>query len=113
MAGKAGHGGKRVGAGRRRSPTKAEVKTVREMAQPHGQKAMDKLVELMGGESEAIQLKASELLLSYAYGRPTQMVDVKADVQMSGPELPVQWFTIEGKPIDNKPNDGDSGDVGS
>ena len=82
------HGGSRENAGRKPLPTTELIISVREMAGAHGENAMAKLAALMDSVSEPIRLRAVELMLAYAYGKPRQSVDV-------GVEQPMQSINIE------------------
>ena len=59
-----------------RKPIPEEVKELARAATP---KAMRRQVELIDSEDEAIALKATELVLNRAFGKPAQTVNVNSE----------------------------------
>ena len=93
-----GHGGKRVGAGRKVGEVTRRTLEIRAASQVHAAAALATLAEIArNGESESSRVAASTALLDRAYGRPAQAV------QHQGPDggaiQVVQVMLIGGKPV--------------
>ena len=58
-----------------------EAAEVKGLAREYGPEALRKLVDLMRGEDARVAKAAADSLLDRAYGKPTQAVDVSADVR--------------------------------
>lgn len=57
-----------------------ECAEVKALAREYGQEAIEKLVALMRGEDNRIAQAAAQALLDRGYGKPSQSVDLVADV---------------------------------
>lgn len=68
--------GKPPGSGRKPGTPNKSTREIREIAQLHGKKAINKLVLLMKSENEATSLRAAVELLDRAYGRPVTPSEV-------------------------------------
>ena len=60
----------------RRRPT--STSTLRELAQRHAAKALEKLVTLVDSKNERVALSAAQTVLDRAHGKAGQAVDLKA-----------------------------------
>lgn len=78
----AAKGGVRPGAGRPKGvPNKTTIE-LKGMAQEYTQQALQTLAHVMvNGESEQARVGAANALLDRGYGRPSQALDVTADVK--------------------------------
>ena len=60
----------------------AQFPEFRDKCRQHSPEALARLVAALG-EDGAHSIKAAELILAYGWGRPTQIVDVKGDLNLS------------------------------
>lgn len=54
------------------------VAEIRDLAREHGQKAIERLVELLDSKNESVALRAAEALLARGYGRPVQGIELNS-----------------------------------
>lgn len=67
------HGGRRKGAGRKKGSTNKLSAELKERAQALALPALKRMGEIaVRGESESVQVRATDLLLNRGFGRPTQ-----------------------------------------
>lgn len=79
MAGK--RGGARPGAGRKKGQVSQAKRAISEMAEKHGEAALQVLVDVAKeGESEGARVSAANAILDRAYGRPKQSMDMEHDL---------------------------------
>lgn len=77
-------GGKREGAGRPKGAVNKATADIREAAQEYTERALAVLVEVMTtGDSAAARVAAANSVLDRGHGKPTQSVDVDANVKAS------------------------------
>lgn len=57
-----------------------ECAEVKALAREYGPEAIEKLVELLRGEDARVAKAAADSLLDRAYGKPTQAVDMTAQI---------------------------------
>lgn len=57
-----------------------ECAEVKALAREYGPEAIEKLVELLRGDDPRVAKAAADSLLDRAYGKPTQAVDMTAEV---------------------------------
>ncbi len=76
-------GGKREGAGRPKGAVNKATADIREAAQEYTTEALGVLAEVMrsGQQPAAARVAAATALLDRGHGKPTQTVDVDADVR--------------------------------
>lgn len=55
------------------------VAEIRDLAREHGQKAIERLVELLDSKNESVAVRAAEALLDRGYGRPVQGMELKSN----------------------------------
>jgi hypothetical protein len=67
-----------VGAGRKKGTPNKAAFLIREAAQQHGADILERLVELATHRDGRIAIKAAELILAYAYGKPTEYIPYAA-----------------------------------
>jgi hypothetical protein len=63
-------------AGRKAGTPNKSTVAIREAAQAHGTAALHRLVALIRHRDGHVALKAIQILLAYAYGKPTQYVEL-------------------------------------
>lgn len=69
------NGGKRKGAGRPKGSVNKVTAEIRSLAQKHGEKAFQRVLELMECDDPRIAFNAAQEVLNRAYGKPTQSVE--------------------------------------
>lgn len=86
------HGGKRVGAGRKKGVPNIATRPLKEAAQEYTEQALLTLAEVMGDPEQpgAARNSAAVALLDRAYGKPAQSVDVTGDMKFTGLEVIVR-----------------------
>ncbi|MBK0398536.1 hypothetical protein H0I76_05000 [Limibaculum sp. M0105] len=71
-----GHGGRRLGAGRKPGAVSQAKRFIAEMAREHSEEALAALIDVaLHGKSEAARVSAANSILDRAYGRPKTMAD--------------------------------------
>lgn len=80
-----GRGGKREGAGRPSGAVNKATASIRDAAQEYSEEALAVLVSVMNTttESAAARVAAANSVLDRAHGKPTQSVDLDANVKGS------------------------------
>lgn len=87
-------GGKREGAGRPKGALNKATKDIREAAQEFSALALQTLVQVATeGESEAARVAASNSILDRAHGKPSQAIEVDADVKAT--IQAVEWRIVD------------------
>lgn len=63
--------------------------------------ALDKLMVLLDSESESVALRAAQILIERAYGRPRQEIDMTTyqDDMPKPPEIHITFIDNDGKPV--------------
>lgn len=82
VAAKNGHGGERPRAGRKPGVPNILNRTLREKAAVHGDDMLATLVDIAkdAGEPSSVRVQAAIALLDRGYGKPTQSMEVSAQV---------------------------------
>ncbi len=74
------HGGRRLGAGRKKGQVSETKRVIAEMAREHAETALGVLVEIaLRGESEAARVSAANALLDRGYGKPVQGMELTGE----------------------------------
>lgn len=78
------HGGKRYGAGRKPNKPSESKLVARDLARNLAPDAFKTLCNVMyNADFDSSKVAAAKILLAYAYGQPTQMVEHSGEVEMT------------------------------
>jgi hypothetical protein len=66
-------------AGRRKGTPNRATAAIREAAQHHGPSVLERLVKLTTHRDGRIAVKACEIFLAYAYGKPTEHIELAGE----------------------------------
>jgi hypothetical protein len=77
-------GGRRPGSGRKKGSLNKVTSDLMSLAQPYSARAVEVLVHLMEhSKSDTARVMAADKLLDRGHGKPTQALNVKAQVSLS------------------------------
>lgn len=57
---------------------------IRELAQKHGRKALERLVKLMASKNERVAVVAAQAVLDRGYGKPPQGLQISGELAVRG-----------------------------